>query len=300
MEITFKPDFTISERSLIDMHSLLNVLNIIIHELLMIEDITGECSEIDDLIEENSNIGVMLSDPAEAQTQISNVEEFIEKIENSLEKVSKSFNLENNDYFIKSTNNLQSIFAVLRVRAAEITARSQNPDAWVSHPISLLQENFKQVFQAIATNSHGEYGIVYNIAEQRDNDYLVHLSISGFENPVITMPSMFQDVMRDLLANARKYTAPGGRIISGLHSSEKELVFVVEDNGYGIIPEEIERVVAFGERGSNTSHLTTRGGGFGLTKAYYVTSRFSGRMWIESSGINGQGTRIKIVIPLIA
>jgi signal transduction histidine kinase len=73
------------------------------------------------------------------------------------------------------------------------------------------------------------------------------------------------------------------------------LRFVVEDTGRGMDEAEIPRLISFGERGSNVQDRPTRGGGFGLTKAYYVTKRLSGRMWIESA--LGAGTRIEIRIP---
>lgn len=38
------------------------------------------------------------------------------------------------------------------------------------------------------------------------------------------------------------------------------------------------------------------GGGFGLTKAFFVTKRFQGRMWIRSAA--GAGTRITIDLPM--
>jgi signal transduction histidine kinase len=45
------------------------------------------------------------------------------------------------------------------------------------------------------------------------------------------MPAVFQDVVRDLIANARKYTPPGGKIIAGLYQDDEELRFVVADTG---------------------------------------------------------------------
>jgi signal transduction histidine kinase len=109
------------------------------------------------------------------------------------------------------------------------------------------------------------------------------------------MPPVLQDVMRDLIANARKYTEPGGEITAGLVDNGKELRFVVEDTGRGIPADEVQQAVAFGTRGSNVADKATMGGGFGLTKAWWVTRQFGGRMWIASDP--GSGTRITIRIP---
>jgi signal transduction histidine kinase len=124
---------------------------------------------------------------------------------------------------------------------------------------------------------------------------MVNFGIESADGPIINMPPVFQDVMRDLIANARKYTEPGGEITAGLVDNGKELRFVVEDSGRGIPPDEVQQVVEFGKRGSNVDDKATMGGGFGLTKAYLVTRRFGGRMWISSRP--GPGTRITISIP---
>lgn len=81
----------------------------------------------------------------------------------------------------------------------------------------------------------------------------------------------------------------------GLYQTEQELRYVVEDTGCGIPPDEIEKVAHFGHRASNVSNIRTMGGGFGLTKAFLVTRRFGGRMFIRS-GLQ-RGTRIRIVLP---
>jgi signal transduction histidine kinase len=109
------------------------------------------------------------------------------------------------------------------------------------------------------------------------------------------MPPVLHDVLRDLIANARKYTPPGGRISAGLHSSEEGLRLVVEDNGLGIPRDELQKVVGFGYRASNVSDKRTLGGGFGLTKALWVAKNFGGRMWVRSR--LGVGTRVTLFIP---
>ena len=109
------------------------------------------------------------------------------------------------------------------------------------------------------------------------------------------MPAVLQDVMRDLILNARKYTNLGGTIIAGLVDDGTNLCFVVNDNGRGIPTDQIEQVVQYGQRARNVQDRETKGGGFGLTKAYYVTKQFGGRMWIESE--EDRGTTITISIP---
>ena len=102
-------------------------------------------------------------------------------------------------------------------------------------------------------------------------------------------------MFRDLIANARKYTPPGGIINAGLRDDGKQITLVVEDNGMGIPTDEIEKVVDFGYRATNARDRRTCGDGFGMTKAYATVRRFNGRFWIKSSV--GAGTKITIRIP---
>ncbi|MCA1803493.1 MAG: ATP-binding protein, partial [Rhodothermaceae bacterium] len=111
------------------------------------------------------------------------------------------------------------------------------------------------------------------------------------------MIMMLKDVMRDLMANARKYTPPGGKIDIGVSMKQNVLRFVIEDSGIGIPQNQIEKVVEFGYRASNVKDTyKTMGGGFGLTKAYFFTKKNDGRLWIESR--EGLGTKISIEIPV--
>lgn len=298
MEITGSVGLSTGEKSLIDMHSVLNVFNVVTAELGSLSRELGGPAELKLLMENVIDTARSLRDPEFARRQVEHIESFIEMIEStvsaaidavpeSVQKVSVR----------RSRENLRSIFAILRIRAREIIARAASSGVWVWHDIEALKKNFLHVFAAIELNSRGEYRIVYNVAEHEVRDYLVHFEITSVDGDRIEMPAVFQDVMRDLIANSRKYTPPGGRITAGLHGSEDDLRFVVLDTGVGIPAEEIERVVLFGERGRNVIDRPTKGGGFGLTKALHVTQRSGGRMWIDSPVEGDRGTRVEIRIP---
>ena len=161
--------------------------------------------------------------------------------------------------------------------------------------IDSLKAEFFAFLAAVEQNSRGRFGIVYNLASQGTNDYLVQLNFEAQSRRLLSMPAVFKDVMRDLIANARKYTPSGGMITAGLVETDKHLRFVVKDTGRGIPGPELQSVVHFGKRGSNVGEVRTLGGGFGLTKAFLVTKQFGGRIWIQSE--IGAGTQVTIEIP---
>lgn len=298
MEITHDLNVSIEEATLLDMHSVLNVFNIIVLELFNLAEEVGGAPDLHALHDETVAAAELLRDPQHAEKTVQQVDEFIQKLSSTIQEVVERCEAQERPSVVEIRANLESIFTILRVRAREIVARHRDPNAWVEHDVEQLRDNFTSVLQAIERNSHGGYRIVYNVAEHEEHDYLVHFEITSAAKSTITMPAIFQDVMRDLLANARKYTRPGGKISAGLYNSGSELRYLVQDSGVGIPESELGAIMGFGHRASNVSDYATRGGGFGLTKAYYVTKQFGGRMWIDSQTEDPSGTRIEIRIPV--
>jgi signal transduction histidine kinase len=297
MEIEIDLPFSPEQLSLLDMHSVLNVLNVVQYELVRLGELIGYHPELDVLCDQTAEVAESLVRHQEALDHLRSIEEFSQTVMESLQTPPLSQCLDRAEGSRDTLANLTGIFEIIKARATEILDRSETPSAWIYQDIAQLRENFNQVFQAIERNSKGGYHIVNNLAAHEEKDYLIQFRMDARNPQLIFMPPVFQDVMRDLLANARKYTVPGGTITAGLLDNGEELRFVVQDNGCGIPTDEIHKVVEFGFRGSNVIGRPTRGGGFGLTKAYYITKTFGGKMWIDSPLENGKGTRIEIRIP---
>jgi len=191
---------------------------------------------------------------------------------------------------------IEKIVSILDVRLDEIVRRNElGPSTWINFTPAELYEDFMAFLKAVEQNSRGVYKIVENIALKNRYNYFVNLQFEAASDGLIRMPLLVKDVLRDLLANARKYTDPGGNILSGIYQDEEHLWIVVEDNGRGIPEDSIESVVNFGMRAANVLHKKSYGGGFGLTKAYFITKKFGGRMWIESE--ENSYTRVTLRIP---
>ncbi len=297
VEITEIPDLSEAEQTLLDMHSILNTLNILMGELQFLGLEIGDLEVLQPSLQAIEQILSALSDRPTILAYLQQInairQQVIENLEAALQKYPHCG--ENPDVK-EAIANIHSVFDVVEIRVQQLLAREANPDQWVAVPIDQLQAEFEQVFHAIEKNSKGRYRILHNIAAQKPSDYYLVFDIQSPDGKTVLIPPIFEDVMRDLIANARKYTAPGGRIIAGLVQCADHLKFVVEDTGCGIPSDEIKKVVGFGQRGSNVQQRRTMGGGFGLTKAFIVTKRFGGRMWIRSQ--EGVGTRITLTLPL--
>lgn len=296
VEITGLPELTRQQAALVDLHSVVNILNVLINELEYLQEVIGEDGEIRAALASvrqlHEGLQAAEGDGADLGPVLGCEASVMQRVRAALAAHPDAAGDPNVQ---GSVSNLESVFSVLDVRARELRDRVEAPERWEDHDVARLTENFTKVLAAIEKNSKGRYRIVYNIAEQEPQDYMVNFGVESARGTVLNMPPVLQDVMRDLIANARKYTEPGGEITAGLVDTGKELRLVVEDTGRGIPPDEIHQVVQFGRRGSNVADKATMGGGFGLTKALWVTRRFGGRMWIASRP--GGGTRITIVIP---
>ncbi len=194
-----------------------------------------------------------------------------------------------------SQANLKRILGVVDIRVKELIHRRNNADEWAVLSAGEITARLKHVLDAIALNSQGRYGIVYDVEKQGKNDYLIDISVSGENGRDLRLPPVLLDTFRDLTANARKYTQPGGVIRAELTERSDGLHLAVSDNGRGIPENEMKDVVRFGVRGSNTRPNETKGGGCGLTKAWWVAQTFGGKMWVESE--LGQGTTIRLFLP---
>lgn len=284
----------------LEMHSFLNVLTIISGILqyfrsltqseTLFSDVLASIHRTLDAIEQNQRDAVTAEELISLKSQIVSA---LEAYRNSLE------DSEAGSDYRELTTPLDDILAVMDIRIAELRTRGEDPDAWELIDARDYEEEFRHFFHAVQKNSLGRYRIIHNLAEQNGNDYLVNLKIDSDAEHRIPVTVLLKDVIRDIVANARKYTAPGGEITIGISFRENRLRFVCVDTGMGIPEEELEKVVEYKYRATNADHtVRTMGNGSGLTKAWYVTRKLGGRMWLEST--LGKGTKVTLEIPVPA
>jgi PAS domain S-box-containing protein len=111
--------------------------------------------------------------------------------------------------------------------------------------------------------------------------------------------SRIERVIANLVSNAVKYSPRGGeidiRISPEQRDGEEWAILVVEDNGVGIPPEDMERVFEPYYRGSNVD-ASISGSGVGLAGTRHIVEQHGGEISVNS--IVGQGTTFKVCLPL--
>ncbi len=281
----------------LEMHSFLNLVNVIYSqlELLIMDD--GENSYLTEALQLTKGLA---DETRKGKVDIffpEHIREYKNVIRRTLHSLEKQTRDQADLTEIRDARSLlEYIFSVLDARLRELYDRIPEPDEWQRFAIDEIKNEYDEFFFTQEKNSRDRYRIVQNIASKEKNDYLVHLDIDNTDGRTIDMPLLFKDVIRDLISNARKYTHPGGTIQIGIRQHAGTLRFVVADNGIGIPEEELPLVFEYGYRASNVGEIRTMGGGFGLTKALHVVQQFKGDMWIESEV--GKGTKIIVELPV--
>jgi PAS domain S-box-containing protein len=109
-----------------------------------------------------------------------------------------------------------------------------------------------------------------------------------------------RQILGNLVSNAYHYTNPNGRIRISAHVVDGEAQIDVKDNGIGISPEDKNRIFERFYRGEDPLVLATAGNGLGLSITQQLIEMHHGRIWMESSGISGEGSVFSFTLPLRA
>lgn len=298
MKVEKPLQLTEEQEILMDLHTVLNLFNILLGEMHLIQMDLHRPSLLQPVIERALCLKEVLIERDKEDFNTGLVRSLKTDLDTALgEAEAEQPELLSNEEYLEYKSTFEDVLEVFDTRMDEILTRWMVPDHWDTYTIPGFQEDLKTWLKAVEKNSRGRYRIIYDIAEQTPNDYLINFEVSSDrEDELLIFPLLFKDVMRDLVANARKYTPRGGVINVSLQIKNNKLRFEVADNGIGIPEQEIEKVLEFGRRATNTQNKRTMGGGFGLTKAYSVTRKFAGDFWIDSE--ESEGTCITIEVPL--
>lgn len=112
-----------------------------------------------------------------------------------------------------------------------------------------------------------------------------------------------RQILRNLLANAFKYTPPqtlitvNATLIEENTSPAPMVRICVKDSGPGIAPEDIPLLFEKFRRLKHDLSSAIRGSGLGLYICKQLVEAMGGRIWAESSGIAGQGCQFYFTLP---
>ncbi len=121
-------------------------------------------------------------------------------------------------------------------------------------------------------------------------------------------PQFLHQILRNLLSNAFKYSPRHSSILISANRGEtaaqedtasSQICIAVKDEGPGIPPDELP--LLFGKFVRLQRHLSgsIRGTGLGLYISKRMVEAMQGRIWVESSGHEGEGSRFCFTLPTV-
>ena len=102
-------------------------------------------------------------------------------------------------------------------------------------------------------------------------------------------------LVRNLVDNAIRYTAPGGKVHVELTTDDGEVVLAVADTGLGIPHRDLPRIFERFYRVDRARSRETGGTGLGLSIVKHVAENLGGHVEVTSE--LGQGTRFEVRLP---
>jgi len=110
--------------------------------------------------------------------------------------------------------------------------------------------------------------------------------------PVMADPARIDHVFSNLLTNALKFTAPGGRVTISAQPEDDDVRFIVQDTGIGIPTAYLGRVFERFFRVPRENQPS--GAGLGLAIAKEIVEAHGGLISVQSQ--EGQGSRFSFTL----
>jgi signal transduction histidine kinase len=201
--------------------------------------------------------------------------------------------------------------------AAQILARKALKDPSVQQPIAMVQRQVSHLTRLV-DDLMDVSRISQGRIELRREDLLLGqaleqaletvASMAREKKQQISLTSNFESLwvnadrarlvqmFVNVLANAVKYTQPGGHIEVGVHADEEWISVEVTDDGAGISPEVLSHVFDLFVQADRTLDRAQGGLGIGLSVVRKLVEMHGGEVSARSAGL-GQGATFEIRLP---
>ncbi len=112
---------------------------------------------------------------------------------------------------------------------------------------------------------------------------------------VLAQENATASILRNLVANALKFTASGGCVTMSTESREDRVAIAVADTGVGMSEAQIAGLFQFETRSTCAGTAGERGAGLGLLLCRDLAEWIGGALEVESR--LGQGTTFRLILP---
>jgi len=124
----------------------------------------------------------------------------------------------------------------------------------------------------------------------------IDLDLASDPTVVLGSRDQFRQVLRNLLTNAIKFSNNSRTVQVRLHSEGPTCTLEVQDEGIGILPEEIDKVFERFYRGQTAEQKEIPGTGLGLAIVKEIVTKHSGTIKVSSTP--QKGSTFQVIVPL--
>lgn len=130
----------------------------------------------------------------------------------------------------------------------------------------------------------------------KQHQFVPKLPASSLDTRCLFDRHRVKQVLENLLNNASKYSPPGTKVVLSCSLRPDHWRIIVEDEGVGMTPEQVERVFDKFYR-ADSSNTAVSGFGLGMSIAKQIVELHGGRIWVESE--QGRGTQVTFTLPRV-
>ena len=162
---------------------------------------------------------------------------------------------------------------------------------WVGANSGKLSYEPKMVSFSKSCNS-----IIQNLALTANNKNITLKYYSDGEIFVFADKNMLHTILRNLIANALKFTNSNGEISIFAEQDALSIKISVTDNGIGISPDVLSILFDITKKSSSKGTENESGTGLGLMVCKEFVEKHGGKIWVESE--LGKGSKFIFTLPI--
>ena len=160
----------------------------------------------------------------------------------------------------------------------------------------------------IVENLHSMFD---EVAKNKTHGFEINLNKNQFKQPLTTDKQRLEQILRNLLSNAFKFTGKGGKVTldielispnsmsvrnKKLRSLNKLVAFTVSDTGIGIAPGKQSVIFEAFQQADGSTKRKYGGTGLGLSISRELALALGGEIHLQSE--EGKGSRFTLILPL--
>ncbi len=156
-----------------------------------------------------------------------------------------------------------------------------------------VKGNMEEFLSQLKTNLQADISYLY----KKNIEVRLYNQLRGKENDLLVDYKHLQQVLNNLLTNARKFTNEGFIEFGCTKQDSTTLLFNVRDSGVGIAKDKQEVIFKAFRQADETIHQVYGGSGLGLAICKGLIDLWGGKIWVESE--EGKGTVFYFTVPYI-